>query len=62
MNLNKTTKKNSYEAFVIYHFMELMKEYLGGFHSAVRKLKTRPNWRFCRCLCVIKPGELLFTS
>ena len=39
-----------------------MKEYLGGFHGAARKLKKTPPFRFLRCCCMIQPNEFVFLS
>lgn len=42
---------------VIYHFMALMKAYLGGFRGAARRLQAQPPLRFLRCLCVLHPSK-----
>ena len=34
-----------YEVFAIFHFMELMKAYMGGWHSTVRRMQTQPPVR-----------------
>jgi len=50
---------DSYEAFILFHFIEMMKEYLGGYQAAARKLKSVSPYRFLRCLCVISFNEFV---
>ena len=52
----------SYEVVVIYHFMALMKAYLGGFRGAARRLQAQPPLRFLRCLCVLHPSKCVGRS
>ena len=47
----------SYEVFVIYHFLELMKTLLGGFQGAARRLQAYPPIKFAQVCCIIRPDE-----
>ena len=47
----------SYEVFVIFHFLELMKTLLGGFQGAALRLKAYPSIKFARVCCIIRPDE-----
>lgn len=50
-----------YEGFVIYHFFELLKEYLGpGIMTIAKKLRTLPPFRLFVCLWLIQPNETYF--
>lgn len=48
---------DGYEGFVLFSFVHLMKEYLGGFHAAARQLRNQPPFRLLRCLCLVQPDE-----